>query len=444
MNREQFNECIRHPGELGQSSISELTDMVKEYPYFQTAHLLLLKNLHNVESIRYDNQLRYSTAFITNRKVLFSLLHNRPLGSSLPREEAGPVLTAIPAEDLSEPLADEPPATDDESSAQPAVAEETVAGPLPEPAEQKGGPPETTTETEEGEVQEKTKESLADQVLKRLEEIKRAQMAGQAQPTEPLTGTPEEETIADLILREVREARMKKESSATASISDEPPADETPARGTMPDEDKRTDLLDIDDSHEEAVNAAGEEKSGEQETPAPELPDDLLELDHRMDATAADSTDENTPIDPRESVEHTEKEPPVQKKTEPLNEPSYGKYSFGQWFNHLYKPGVNSPATKTAASEQDKLIDEFIQVNPRITPRQKPSDIPSYKDLAADSVVDNDEFLTDTLAKIYISQGYYSKAIFAYEKLSLKFPEKSSYFASQIQKINELINKKSG
>jgi hypothetical protein len=49
--------------------------------------------------------------------------------------------------------------------------------------------------------------------------------------------------------------------------------------------------------------------------------------------------------------------------------------------------------------------------------------------------------VTETLAKIYFNQGYYSKAIDIYEKLSLKFPEKNSYFASQIEKVKEHIKK---
>ena len=89
---------------------------------------------------------------------------------------------------------------------------------------------------------------------------------------------------------------------------------------------------------------------------------------------------------------------------------------------------------------QSDLIDKFITANPRIEPNKEKS----YKvveDISKPFIEEKGGFVTETLAKIYISQGYYSKAIDIYEKLSLKFPEKSSYFASQIEKVKEYIKK---
>jgi len=89
-------------------------------------------------------------------------------------------------------------------------------------------------------------------------------------------------------------------------------------------------------------------------------------------------------------------------------------------------------------TSHDSLIDKFIQHNPRIIPNEARA---PFEDMSGDSEKEHESFFTDTLAKIYIKQGNYAKAIFAYEKLSLKYPEKSAYFAGQISKIKKLIRK---
>jgi hypothetical protein len=89
---------------------------------------------------------------------------------------------------------------------------------------------------------------------------------------------------------------------------------------------------------------------------------------------------------------------------------------------------------------QSDLIDKFIISNPRIEPNREKTEVP-VEDISKPFVEEGGGFVTETLARIYVSQGYYSKAIDIFEKLSLKFPEKSSYFASQIEKVKENIKK---
>lgn len=82
-----------------------------------------------------------------------------------------------------------------------------------------------------------------------------------------------------------------------------------------------------------------------------------------------------------------------------------------------------------------ELIDKFIAENPSIT---KPkAEFYNPISVAQNSITDKGDIVSETLAKIYEKQGYFEKAISIYEKLSLNNPEKSVYFAAQIERLIE-------
>ena len=95
---------------------------------------------------------------------------------------------------------------------------------------------------------------------------------------------------------------------------------------------------------------------------------------------------------------------------------------------------------KGANSGSSDLIDKFIREQPVIS-RNKVEFFDARKE-AASSIVDQDNIVSETLANIYIDQGYSEKAINIYQKLSLKYPEKSIYFAALIKKAKEEYNNK--
>lgn len=98
----------------------------------------------------------------------------------------------------------------------------------------------------------------------------------------------------------------------------------------------------------------------------------------------------------------------------------------------LEKPATNQPEPK---SEIDFLIEKFIKTNPSISRPKAEFYNPTKK--AIESEDDSNIIVTETLAKIYRNQGLVERAIWAYEKLSLKFPEKKAYFATLIKELKE-------
>ncbi|OZV69128.1 hypothetical protein [Winogradskyella aurantia] len=93
------------------------------------------------------------------------------------------------------------------------------------------------------------------------------------------------------------------------------------------------------------------------------------------------------------------------------------------------------PADSAPLNNKIELIDRFIADNPKIKPI---TDGQSKPKLVNNDDEQLDHLMTETLARIYLEQKNYDKAIQSYRILSLKYPEKSSFFAHQIKAVQEL------
>jgi tetratricopeptide (TPR) repeat protein len=139
-----------------------------------------------------------------------------------------------------------------------------------------------------------------------------------------------------------------------------------------------------------------------------------------------DSTRKNTALfDLASKLEHVMREHTEEPATV---KPDIKDYNF----SHLDK----IPSQKNQRKEKQALIDKFIRDEPSIEAPQK-AEFFDPVDYAKHGLEDNQEIVSETLAKVYLKQGNPEKAIKIYERLRLVYPEKNSFFAAQIKKIKE-------
>ena len=129
----------------------------------------------------------------------------------------------------------------------------------------------------------------------------------------------------------------------------------------------------------------------------------------------------------------------------PLDFSKNEKHSFQEWLQLsrtqpiVRESNQKSPVELVPIDENKKkkseLIDKFIETNPKISPIKHNTTSHATFDLNKD---DNSSLMTETLARVYLEQKKYQKAIQAYEILILKYPEKSSFFADHISDIKIL------
>jgi hypothetical protein len=110
------------------------------------------------------------------------------------------------------------------------------------------------------------------------------------------------------------------------------------------------------------------------------------------------------------------------------------------------EPDNETTPEQIPAAQQKKinkfndLIDKFIETNPSIS-KPLPAKFYNPAEKARESITEKFDLVTETLARIYIRQGNYKKAILVYEKLSVINPERQAYFDEEIQNLKQLMNK---
>ncbi|CAM4140496.1 hypothetical protein [Zobellia nedashkovskayae] len=205
-------------------------------------------------------------------------------------------------------------------------------------------------------------------------------------------------------------------------------------------------LVDTETISEEIETTANSDSSTE--TPIPLTPADADKLlDPQLFRSKDPKIDEEIAEAKRKASENLE-------LGEPLPFTKREKYSFAEWlqlttFKSVNRDDEETPTTKPVEEPEAiafpleeeilkrkkfDLIDKFIADNPKINPNKDVQKVV----IETSVTLDKKELMTETLAKVYLEQKKYKKAIQSYKILSLKYPEKSGFFADRIKAVEKL------
>ena len=137
----------------------------------------------------------------------------------------------------------------------------------------------------------------------------------------------------------------------------------------------------------------------------------------------------------RNTSNHNAKEKNVDEKKK-SNDLLSKTLKFSEWAIYLKSKNQSS---KKNNLDNFQLFDDFLKIKERIIPDKN---FKNKEDLSKKSWSSNYELMTETLAKVFVKQKKFRKAIQAYEILGLKYPEKNSLFANQIREIKKLKKQK--
>lgn len=389
MKAEKLIELIGHPEKIKSDDLRELDALVNRYPYFQTARILYLKALYTLSGARFRNELKQGSVHITDHKQFYRYLNNQIEFDYL-------TATGKNKENSLEHIVEERIRE---------IQGHTTVSSFGIPAYKEAG---YTTDPEE-------------------------------QPDEiigfnlPDFGKPS--TFSALNRRKTK-SYIPPETD-TPVISNPIMIDDIP--GVV--NDYASDEPATQPSAEfEIVERHSNYKYIIESVPVREKQPETQPMDNTPEPPAAQDTAPialDLIIDEEDSPEI-----PVPEETASsfdMPEIRSGAYRLQEKTTGVAEPAAPKNAKRSKKpSNKAELIDRFIQAEP-VMPKITASPAGDIKDLSQENKFDKEELFSETLAKIYVKQQLYEKAIATYIKLSLKYPEKSVYFANRIEKIKENI-----
>ena len=460
MERRQFIQLMDSNIPQDKESIALLQDFVTRFPYCQTGHLLLAKCLHDQQNILFDQQLKTAAAYVADRKVLYELIHrqkNKSEENEPPVFRESPVIPFSTTVLMEEENSFARPGSDlenvfIETHSNENVFKETFSVSEMESSEGAGiETSNTQTDDLDGKheeyrihvppVDETTVDRMEEKNLdphevirKRLSEILRAHEKDDSKNPVSNTRHPIHD-VHEIKDKESENKNLREENQPAIELKDQPqPIPDTSS--PLKSEEEKIISLEIKNVRDVV---------------------DKIGLEHALEESIIHSIEKFPIINPEEQKK---KRARTEASVLPQENADFGVHSFLGWLR--IKAGTDFGKVEEVHSEhvapsevedgtieihdrlpsivtKEELITQFIATEPRIVPSK--AEFYSPVSQAKKSIHDDEDIVSETLAKIYLNQGNLLKARSSFKKLSLHHPEKSNYFAALIQEIDNLLNK---
>ncbi|GEM_PF-2911289 len=254
----------------------------------------------------------------------------------------------------------------------------------------------------------------------------------------------EEKAEAEKISKDIKQESQKEESKEKAAEKEEKILEldlsdqvntEDKTKETHKEQPQKVIEIDMTEPIELETEAKEkiEEKTSKQEKTMDKTAEIKTETDKKVTVEKSEETAEPKPesaaITEQSGIEaKTENKAPGTPQTTPVSE---GKKTAADRILEEIR------RRREEKMKQQQLIDKFLKEQPSIDRKKEPT---VEGDLSEKASKEPD-LVTEKMARIYELQELYDKAIETYEKLILKFPEKSDYFAKKIQELKQKLNK---
>ncbi len=426
MERERLTQLLKTPDRVAREDLADLRSLVARYPWFSGAQMLHASGEGLAGDVRSEETLNTAAAHVPSRAVLFDIAKSS--------EDSLFCRTAPPVRERPVTAAEMPPenrAPVKSAPVEPAViAAELVVVPRVELASAESIEevikPEAAAEVPAAAIEVET---TAESVAAAHVEIPSAAVSQEVVAPEPVADAPEsvpEVQEVDPLERQILEAALASAYDLTLHHPVPPPVEQETHKTEEPPVVSATlpsSKLPIEKGPEPIEKASTIEPSAEKVQVAPTKPEPISRGTRKLFSSWLDAAPVIVSVPPPSAT------PAPQVKESPVPRPAAGD-----------APAPAAPLSAApSAQERKSIVDRFIEQEIQPVPAKKEFFTPQQA--AKRSLDDTVGLVTETLAGIYAKQGNTAKAMDAYRKLALKYPEKSAYFAGLLQTLQAQHNK---